>query len=102
MEQTDPTTRPSTDGAEAPFSVPPFSVPQAEVPAPEQARPTFRLRRSRTERMLGGVCGGLAESLDIDPALLRITVVALTVLGVGVTIPIYAAIWLLAPETDSP
>jgi phage shock protein C len=52
--------------------------------------------------MLGGVCGGLAEGLDIDPVLLRIGVVALTVIGVGATLPVYLAIWFLAPETDTP
>jgi phage shock protein C len=99
MEQTtDPTTRIPTDGEVPPVSVPPL----ASAPTPGPTGPKFRLRRSRTDKMLGGVCGGLAESLDIDPALLRIGLVALTVIGVGATIPVYAAIWLLAPETDTP
>jgi phage shock protein C len=63
-------------------------------------RPPFRLHRSRTERMLGGVCGGLAESLDVDVTLLRIAFVALTVLGGGIGIPLYIAAWILAPEGD--
>lgn len=58
----------------------------------------FRLYRSSTDRMLGGVCGGLAEALDVDVALLRIGLVALTVLGVGIGIPLYIAAWILAPE----
>jgi phage shock protein C len=99
MDQTsDPTTRIPAADEVAPTSVPPL----AAAPAPEQTGPRFRLRRSRTDRMLGGVCGGLAESLDVDPALLRIGIVLLTVVGVGATIPVYAAIWLLAPETDTP
>ena len=62
------------------------------------ARPSFRIHRSRTDRMLGGVCGGLAESLDVDVALLRIGLVALTILGGGIGIPLYIAVWILAPE----
>lgn len=62
------------------------------------ARTPFRLHRSRTQRMLGGVCGGLAESLDVDVALLRIGLVALTVLGGGIGIPLYIAAWIIAPE----
>lgn len=62
------------------------------------ARPAFRIYRSRTDRMIGGVCGGLAEALDVDVALLRISLVALTILGGGIGIPLYIAAWILAPE----
>jgi phage shock protein C len=82
MESTDTTSAPTTT-----------FVPDDAAP-----RPPFRLHRSRTERMLGGVCGGLAESLDVDVTLLRIAFVALTVLGGGVGIPLYVAAWILAPE----
>jgi phage shock protein C len=93
MEQiTDPSTARTTPDAEQP--------PLAEPP--RAARPAFRLRRSRTDRMLAGVCGGLAESLDVDPALMRVGAVALTVLGAGAPVVVYAAVWLLAPETDVP
>jgi phage shock protein C len=78
-------------------------VPPSIAPAPEPApRPAFRLRRSRTDRMLGGVCGGLAESTGVDATLIRIGLVTLTVLGFGAGIVIYAAVWMLAPETDEP
>ncbi|MEN3263629.1 MAG: phage shock protein [Pseudonocardia sp.] len=52
--------------------------------------------------MIGGVCGGLAESLNVDAALLRIGLVALTVLGAGSGLVLYVAAWMLAPETDAP
>jgi phage shock protein C len=95
----EPTTGQNTDFPTDATYVPPVtSSPVVDT----AARPKFRLRRSSTDRMLGGVCGGLAESLDVDPALLRIGLVVLTVIGVGATIPVYAAIWLLAPETDTP
>ncbi|SDE77238.1 PspC domain-containing protein [Pseudonocardia oroxyli] len=65
--------------------------------APERG-PGFRLHRSRSEKVLGGVCGGLAESLDVDPNLVRIGLVALTVLGAGIGVVLYVAAWALAPE----
>ena len=62
---------------------------------------SFRLRRSSTDKMLGGVCGGLAESLDVDATLLRLAFVALTILGSGVGAILYVAIWALAPIDTS-
>jgi phage shock protein PspC (stress-responsive transcriptional regulator) len=62
---------------------------------------SFRIRRSSTDKMLGGVCGGLAESLGIDVTVLRLAFVALTVLGAGAAAVIYVAIWALAP-IDTP
>lgn len=55
-------------------------------------------RRSRTDRMLGGVCGGLAETLGVDAALLRIALVAATLLGFGAAAVIYLVCWLAVPE----
>lgn len=59
------------------------------------------LRRSRQDRMLGGVCGGIAATLDIDAALLRIALVAVTLLGFGAGVVIYLACWLIMPEESS-
>ncbi|WP_345383914.1 PspC domain-containing protein [Pseudonocardia yuanmonensis] len=67
------------------------------VPAPREQKP-FRLHRSRRDRMLAGVCGGLAESLGVDAGLIRIALVALTILGFGFGIVLYLAAWILAPE----
>lgn len=58
---------------------------------------SFRLYRSSTDKMLGGVCGGLAEALGIDAAILRIAFVVLTLLGAGMAAVVYIAIWALAP-----
>lgn len=76
------------------------TAPTATFVPDTTPRPPFRLHRSRTERMLGGVCGGLAESLDVDVTLLRLALVALTVLGGGIGIPLYVAAWFLTPEAD--
>ena len=70
-------------------------APRPDPPAPSSQ---FRLRRSRTDRMLGGVTGGLAESLGADAALLRVLVVALTLITGGAAAVVYLAAWVLAPE----
>jgi phage shock protein C len=70
------------------------------APLPDSPTPSshFRLRRSRSDRMLGGVCGGLAESLGADAALLRVLVIALTLITGGAAALVYLAAWVLAPE----
>lgn len=57
------------------------------------------LRRSRSDRILGGVCGGLGHSLGLDPLLIRVVVAVLTIFG-GAGLVLYAAAWLLLPEDD--
>jgi phage shock protein PspC (stress-responsive transcriptional regulator) len=55
------------------------------------------LRRSRGDKMVAGVCGGIAETLGVDAALIRIGLVAATVLGFGTGAVIYLACWLIIP-----
>jgi len=62
-----------------------------------ETRPT-RLFRSRDDRMIAGVCGGIAEMFGIDAALVRIGLVAATVLGFGAGAVIYLACWMIVPE----
>jgi phage shock protein PspC (stress-responsive transcriptional regulator) len=62
-----------------------------------------RLERSRSDRMLAGVAGGLARYFDVHPALFRVGFVVLTLLG-GSGVIIYVAAALVIPkegETDS-
>jgi len=59
-----------------------------------------RLRRSSTDKMIAGVCGGWAKYTGIDAALLRIVLVATTLFGLGAPIVVYAACWLLMPQDD--
>jgi phage shock protein C len=56
-----------------------------------------RLTRSKSDRMLAGVAGGLANYLGLDPTILRIAFVVLTVFG-GSGIILYIVFWLLMPE----
>lgn len=58
-----------------------------------------RLYRSRTEKMLGGVCGGLGELLDIDLTIVRLVFVLLALWG-GSGLLIYLVLWLIAPYKD--
>jgi phage shock protein PspC (stress-responsive transcriptional regulator) len=58
---------------------------------------TNKLYRSRTDRMLGGVCGGLAAYLGIDSTLVRLFFVLLA-LGPGIGVLVYIVMWILVPE----
>ena len=58
-----------------------------------------RLYRSRTDKMLGGVCAGLGELLDIDLTIVRLVFVLLTIWG-GAGAIIYFVLWLIAPYKD--
>ncbi len=60
------------------------------------------LKRSRTNRMIAGVCGGIGEYLDIDPNVIRLIWVVLTVLTSGAGILIYLLAWLIMPEDVPP
>lgn len=57
-----------------------------------------KLRRSRDDRMVAGVCGGVAKLLGVDAALLRILLVAATLFGFGAGAVLYLACWFLVPE----
>lgn len=57
---------------------------------------TKRLTRSNTDRMLGGVCGGLAEYFNIDPTLVRLAFVILTFMP-GPSFMLYLILWLIIP-----
>jgi phage shock protein PspC (stress-responsive transcriptional regulator) len=56
-----------------------------------------RLERSRSDRMVAGVCGGLAQYFGIHPAFYRVGFVVLTLLG-GAGVLIYAAAALVLPD----
>lgn len=58
-----------------------------------------RLYRSRTDRMLGGVCGGLGDFLGLDPTWIRLAFFLL-VFGGGVGFWVYILMWMLIPEQD--
>lgn len=55
-------------------------------------RDTKRLYRSRSQRMICGVCGGVAEYLNIDPTLIRLLLVLLGCTGTGIFAYLVAAV----------
>ena len=57
------------------------------------------LRRSRSDRVFAGVCGGVARSLGLDPLFVRVLVAVLALFG-GAGIVLYLLGWLLLPEDD--
>ena len=55
-----------------------------------------RLQRSRTERMIAGVCGGIAEYFEVDPTLVRLVWVAVSLMA-GTGILLYVIMWVVTP-----
>lgn len=59
---------------------------------------TKKLYRSRTNRMIAGVCAGLADFFGIDPTVVRIVFVAGALLGFGSFVLIYLVLFIVVPE----
>jgi phage shock protein C len=59
--------------------------------------PTRKLYRSKTNRKLAGVCGGLAQYFNVDATLIRVLFVLLAVLG-GSGLVLYLAMWIIVPK----
>ena len=59
--------------------------------------PTRKLYRSKTNRQLAGVCGGLAQYFNFDATLVRVLFVLLAVLG-GSGLVLYVAMWIIVPK----
>ncbi len=58
------------------------------------------LKRSKDNRVVGGVCGGLSAYFDVDVTLLRIVAVVLAFAD-GVGILLYLILWIVVPEEGS-
>lgn len=56
-----------------------------------------KLYRSRDERIVGGVCGGIAEYFKVDPVLVRIIFILLF-FGAGTGLLAYIIAWIIVPE----
>jgi len=61
----------------------------------------LRLERSNTNRVIAGVCGGIAEYLAVDPTLVRVAFVVMTFVG-GVGILAYIVLLILMPQPGQP
>lgn len=62
---------------------------------------TRRLYRSQSQRMIGGVCGGLGDYLSVDPTIIRLLFVAAAIFG-GHGALLYLVLLLLVPVEPSP
>ena len=58
------------------------------------------LRRSKSNRILTGVCGGIGEFLNVDANLIRLAFAVFTLLG-GSGVLLYLIAWLVIPEEDA-
>lgn len=62
-------------------------------------RTSGRFYRSRTDKMLGGVLGGLGPYIGIDPVILRVVIALLAVVGsASFLVIIYIVLWVVIPE----
>lgn len=63
---------------------------------------TPRLMRSRNDKMLAGVAGGLARSLGLDPVIVRVVLVLLFLAPHSPALLIYLILWLVMPLEPAP
>jgi len=61
------------------------------------AQKTKRLYRSEKDRMIGGVCAGIAEHFNMDPVLIRIIAVILLIVY-GASFFAYLLLWIIVPN----
>jgi phage shock protein PspC (stress-responsive transcriptional regulator) len=62
------------------------------------AEPRGRFYRNETDKMLGGVCAGLASYLRVDPTIVRILFAVITFGGFGLGFLIYILLWIIVPS----
>lgn len=61
-----------------------------------------RLRRSRSDKMIAGVIGGLARYFGIDPTMARVLYVILSILSVGFPgTLVYIILWVIIPQEET-
>ena len=69
------------------------------TPQPQpQPQPPKRLVRRRDDRMIAGVCSGVADYLGVDVTLVRVLTVLGAIFGLGTVVVAYVVAWILLPE----
>lgn len=81
-------------GSAREFGEPKRSLPENETAAGNGVR---QLYRSRRERIVGGVCGGLAEYSDLDLTLIRVLMALFIIFG-GAGLIVYLVMWIIIPN----
>ncbi|WP_292380027.1 PspC domain-containing protein [Methanosarcina sp. UBA289] len=57
-----------------------------------------KLYRSKKNRIIAGVCGGIGEYFNVDPTLIRLLWLLISVMSAGSGIIAYAIAWIIIPE----
>jgi phage shock protein C len=80
---------------------PASDIPPADTPVGEHAAPATgsmqRLYRSRTEKKIAGVCGGIAAYLAIDPVIVRLAFVMAGIASIGFMVVVYVVLAIAVP-----
>ena len=66
----------------------------------EQKRFRGRLYRDTSDKMIGGVCAGIANYMNVDPAIIRLLFAIITFGGFGMGFFIYILLWIVLPARD--
>src|SRR4051795_3529707 len=99
MSAADPTNQPADQPTAQP--TPPPASPNADQQYASSARVPRRLVRRTDDRMIGGVCAGLADHLGLDVTLVRLLTVLVTVLGFGSVVIAYLVALVIVPKDVS-
>ena len=60
-----------------------------------------QLRRSMVNRQIGGVCAGIAEYLELDPTMVRVAYVLISIFSAAFPgLLVYILLWILIPERE--
>lgn len=70
------------------------------APGAESRRFKGRLYRDSSDKMLGGVCSGLANYMNVDPAIVRLLFAIITFGGFGLGVFLYILAWIILPARD--
>lgn len=77
-----------------------FGERRTDAPDATDEEAPRQLRRSRTDRSIAGICGGIAGFFGIDPTVVRLITLLLILFG-GLSIWIYVILWLVIPEAPA-
>lgn len=76
-------------------------VPENPATPAAATKSPSRLHRSSRDRMIAGICGGLAETFKVDPALVRLAAVAAVIFTWGAACLAYLVAWVVMPLEPS-
>ena len=60
-----------------------------------------KLHRSRADRMIAGICGGLGEMFSVDPTIVRLVFALVALFTVGTASIVYILGWIIIPEAPA-